>query len=71
VDGERVFSSPQLAQGGKTVRQAPSHIPLTMRQPCSSDRFRFAHGAIFRPGEGLPWLIASYHPSRQSTQPAG
>ena len=30
--------------------------------------FRFAHGAIFRPGEGLPWLVASYHPSRQNTQ---
>jgi len=30
--------------------------------------FRFAHGATFRLGENLPWLIASYHPSRQNTQ---
>ena len=30
-------------------------------------RFAFAHGAHARIGEGLPWLIASYHPSRQNT----
>jgi uracil-DNA glycosylase family 4 len=29
--------------------------------------FAFAHGAHGRLGEGLPWLIASYHPSRQNT----
>ncbi|MCX6024801.1 MAG: uracil-DNA glycosylase [Chloroflexi bacterium] len=29
--------------------------------------FAFAHGAHARIGEGLPWLIASYHPSRQNT----
>jgi uracil-DNA glycosylase family 4 len=28
----------------------------------------FAHAAFHRLGEGLPWLIASYHPSRQNTQ---
>jgi uracil-DNA glycosylase family 4 len=28
----------------------------------------FAHGARYPLGEALPWLIASYHPSRQNTQ---
>jgi len=28
----------------------------------------FAHGAIYRLGENLPWLVVSYHPSRQNTQ---
>jgi uracil-DNA glycosylase family 4 len=32
-------------------------------------RPRFAHGAIYELGEGLPVLVASYHPSRQNTQP--
>ena len=29
---------------------------------------KFAHGAFFYLGENLPWLLASYHPSRQNTQ---
>ena len=29
---------------------------------------KFAHGACYSLGEGLPWLIASFHPSRQNTQ---
>jgi len=31
-------------------------------------RLEFAHGAFYRLGEGLPWMLVSYHPSRQNTQ---
>ena len=31
-------------------------------------RLKFAHAASYALGEGLPWLIASFHPSRQNTQ---
>ncbi len=31
-------------------------------------RLTFAHGAVYSLGKGLPWLVASYHPSRQNTQ---
>lgn len=31
-------------------------------------RLAFAHAAVYRLGGGLPWLVASYHPSRQNTQ---
>jgi uracil-DNA glycosylase family 4 len=31
-------------------------------------RLDFGHGAQYKLGEGLPWIVASYHPSRQNTQ---
>ena len=31
-------------------------------------RFDFKHKARYQLGEGYPWLVASYHPSRQNTQ---
>ena len=38
------------------------------RQGCSLPPLAFAHAAEYELGPGLPWLIASYHPSRQNTQ---
>ncbi len=31
-------------------------------------RLAFAHGALHEIGAGRPWLLTSYHPSRQNTQ---
>ena len=28
----------------------------------------FHHGAFYKLGDGVPWLLCSYHPSRQNTQ---
>ena len=29
---------------------------------------KFGHGVFYELGDGLPWLLCSYHPSRQNTQ---
>lgn len=35
---------------------------------CNLKQPQFAHNAVYDLGEGLPRLVASYHPSRQNTQ---
>lgn len=42
----------------RTYRQIGHEVP----------RLDFRHGATYRLGERLPWLVVSYHPSRQNTQ---
>lgn len=34
----------------------------------SIPRLKFGHGVWYPLGEGLPWLMGSYHPSQQNTQ---
>jgi len=34
----------------------------------SLPKLEFGHNRLYNFGEGLPWLLASYHPSRQNTQ---
>jgi uracil-DNA glycosylase family 4 len=33
-----------------------------------SSGYKFGHSLFYEPGGCLPWLLASYHPSRQNTQ---
>ena len=37
-------------------------------QGCDLPKLSFAHNAFYQLPDDLPWIIASYHPSRQNTQ---
>ncbi len=41
---------------------------LDEAQRVALGRARFVHGAVLRPGDGVPAVVACYHPSRQNTQ---
>ena len=45
-----------------------SILRLYQVQDGSAYRLEFAHNRLYRLENGLPWLLASYHPSRQNTQ---
>jgi len=50
-------------------RIAFDHVLRIFRQQgYSIPRLDFAHASYFPLGSNLPWIIASYHPSRQNTQ---
>jgi uracil-DNA glycosylase family 4 len=45
-----------------------STLRLYRKQGAAFQKLEFKHGAVDKLKEGLPWMVASYHPSRQNTQ---
>ena len=45
-----------------------SILKIYREQGHTNPKLKFAHAASYELGAGLPWLIASFHPSRQNTQ---
>ena len=45
-----------------------SLLRLPVFQGLSKKEIVFGHGAFYKPGESLPWILCSYHPSLQNTQ---
>jgi len=43
-------------------------LDIYRRQGYTLPQAAFTHAACYPLGDGLPWLIASYHPSRRNTQ---
>jgi uracil-DNA glycosylase len=52
---------------GKIAYDQVPHIP-TFGLPRDEKMPEFAHGAFLEPSQDHPWVLASYHPSRQNTQ---
>jgi uracil-DNA glycosylase family 4 len=43
-------------------------LRIYRQQGHSISKLGFAHAAVHKMGENLPWMVVSYHPSRQNTQ---
>ena len=59
-------SSPGIVALGKIAFDEVLDILLPAGE--SKNAYPFSHGAFYSLPAGLPWLLASYHPSRQNTQ---
>lgn len=51
---------------GRLAFESVLRIMIARAAPVSG--LTFKHGAFYPLGDGLPWVLASYHPSRQNTQ---